>query len=469
MDQNPFNRQKKLKKRVRVIKQSPYQRLYGLRENPFPTMAMFAPSINDPRCNGRIYDKKFRKKEEKEFFEKFIQRPTGDDPLKLGFVNVDAAAGLRGNGKSVFLHHIAERINKQDWNEYKPKNSHELFSLAVHVLPEPHKRKKFWQFIQLVFESMAGKGYFSEIDFNLRVAILMQLLSDEEIDELSGIPVPAIRKKLSDDKFKDLLNEFDLTISAFVDEVERAMKSSAGTTFNTRFFEEFSSVDCSIYRLWEKWKESGFAGSDYQWRKIGIDLFTDGFVPMTIAAGYRRLYILLDEFEKIYMYQNNRERDEFLDSLRQYFYERDSTISREKHIVTVLTIHPSIYRYLASNWQRVGLEYLAPLDPTRMAECSVELGESTPEKLSHLLITYIDYFRPKKGDPKRNTVFPFADDALEPAIIAARNYPRGTLWYANAILRKAAEKETQPPIPREFVQKLIDKGMKPPFEDEDEF
>ncbi|MCP4109930.1 MAG: hypothetical protein GY749_31150 [Desulfobacteraceae bacterium] len=456
---NPLHRQKLLQKKPCSIQQTPYQRLYGLRENPFPALALFAPGANDPRRDGTIYDLEFRRQEEKKFFNLFIQPPAGDEPLQLGFVRVDHSAGGRGNGKSVFLHHIAERINKQD--------TQDLFALAVHVLPDPHKQKRFWQFIYLIFETLANKGLFSDIDINFRAALLIRLLSEEQISEVSEIPTQDIRSiLLSDDRFEALLKKYNLTMQAFIEEAERQVKSVAGQTLNEKFLNEFSSAKCSMVQLWKKWREHGFAPNSYQWRKIGINLFTDGFVPMAIAAGYRRLYLLLDEFEKIYIYQNNRERDEFLDSLRQYFYERNSAGLRNKYIITILTIHPSIDRYLATNWQRVGLDHMAPLDPTRMAECSVELGESTPENLSRLLTTYIDFFREQDSD-SFNPLYPFSDDALEPAILKAWNYPRGALWYAYAILKKAAEEEIPAPISRSYVDALINAGMRP-LEDEDE-
>ena len=357
---NPFQRQILLPKRPLSTYKTPYQRLYGLRENPFPALAMFAPEVEDPRRNGRIYDRGFRKEEEKKFFNLFVRPSAGGDPLELGFVRVNASARARGSGKSAFLHHIAECINKQ-------KRDTDLFALAVHVLPEPRRQRHFWQFVHLIFETLAEKELFSEIDMNFRVALLLRLLSEEQTSAISQISGSEIRATLlSDHQFRDLLNKYDLTLSAFIEEAEHQMKSVAGETFNRRFFSEFFSVNCSMVRLWNKWKADGFAPNEYQWRKIGIDLFTGGLVPVTIIAGYQHFYVLLDEFEKIYISQTNRERDEFLDSLRQYFYERDTAIFRNKYVTTVLTIHPSICAYLVRHWQRVGLSDLASLD--RMAE-----------------------------------------------------------------------------------------------------
>src|SRR5512143_3463439 len=103
---DPFERQQQLQDTEPADLETPYQRLYGLRENPFPTLALFAPSVDDPRRNGTIYDHQFRWDEERYFFEMFVQSPTGDRPIELGFVRLDLQAGGRGNGKSAFLHHL---------------------------------------------------------------------------------------------------------------------------------------------------------------------------------------------------------------------------------------------------------------------------------------------------------------------------------------------------------------------------
>lgn len=210
-------------------------------------------------------------------------------------------------------------------------------------------------------------------------------------------------------------------------------------------------------------------GSDYKWRKEGVEWLTNGLVPVMLVAGYRRLIILLDEFEKIYISQNARERDEFLDGLRQYFFERDSVAVKYQYITTVLTIHPSIYTYVGTNWRRVGLDNLAPLDVDRIQNVSVELGASGDDKLEHLLVTYLDYFRVNADDPNKGTVYPFSADALASAVEAARFYPRGTLWYAYELLQKAAKDEVSAPISREFVEEFIQGGVKPPQDEDDVF
>jgi hypothetical protein len=140
---------------------------------------------------------------------------------------------------------------------------------------------------------------------------------------------------------------------------------------------------------------------------------------------------------------------------------------RAQFITTVLSIHPSIETYLKNPWARVGLHQLAPLAPDEIKRISVELGKSSQERLTHLLITYLDYFR-SPDDPERGSIFPFATGALGPAMVKARLYPRDTLRLAHAILRKAAIEGVPPPIGVELVEKFLSSGEETQPEDEDE-
>ena len=73
----------------------------------------------------------------------------------------------------------------------------------------------------------------------------------------------------------------------------------------------------------------------------------------------------------------------------------------------------------------------------------------------------------EQKDEHKGTVYPFEAAALEPALKAARLYPRGALWYAHAIIQKAAGESVNPPISRRFVENFVQTGQKPPVEEED--
>jgi hypothetical protein len=470
MIKNPFQRQKQLLDRTaQALPLTPYQQLYGLRENPFPSMALFSPTVDDPRRNGKIYDESFRAEEEQQFFNLFVQPPTGDQPIQLGFIRVDIQAGGRGNGKSVFLHQMTKRINDLSWEDWTTDpDDPSLFALAVHILPEPRQQRRFWQLVHLVFETLAQENLFLAIDVQFRAALLFQLLNDRQIAALAEREAAEVTAILeSGTRFRELLGQNKLTIESFYEQAERQLRGLY-PTLSDSFLSDFVVAGCELTGLWEKWKQEGIAVSSYQWRKNGVQWLINGLIPVMMVSGYQRFYILLDEFEKIYIYQKSRERDEFLDALRQYFYERDSAAVRHQFMTTVLTIHPSIYRYLDNHWRRVGLDNLAPLEASRIPHISVELGISTVEKLNHLLTTYIDWFRRDGEEKRQGTLYPFADNALEPAIEAARFYPRGTLWYAHTILKKAATEKIPPPITRHFVEEVLKSGVRPPRHEDDE-
>lgn len=468
---NPLERMRRLGTEPIQPIQSPYQRLYGLRENPFPSLALFAPTVDDPRRNGKIYDENFRRREEREFFQRFVQMPTGDRPFELGFIRLDIQAGARGNGKSIFLHHLMERINSQEWEDWTAKSdSPDLFAVAVHVLPEPRREKRFWQFARLIFETFFDEACLNDktlsqvVTAQFNASILLSLLPSDKVTELATCPPEEISHRLeTTEGLKELLQQYELTLAGFAEQAARQLRMT-GPSLNEEFLKSFVASDAQLEQFWKNIRQSW---TDYRWRGQGVDWLVNGLVPVLLLAGYRRLYVLLDEFEKIYIYQNIREREEFLDSLRQYFYERDSVAVRRRFITTILTVHPGIDRYMRDVWVRVGLDQLAPLDPQRIGNRAVILGPSNQTSLEGLLVTFLDAFR--DGDQHKGTLYPFEAGALSPAMDAARYYPRGTLWYAYTILQKAAAEEVKPLISQDYVQAFVDSGLRPPTDEEDMF
>lgn len=100
-----------------------------------------------------------------------------------------------------------------------------------------------------------------------------------------------------------------------------------------------------------------------------------------------------------------------------------------------------------------------------METCSVELGASTHAKLRGLLIEYLDHFR--TDDSHAGSLYPFDEDALDPAMDAARLYPRDTLRYAYFILQKAVRDGVPPRIGRDFVHDFVAAEPHLPVEGED--
>ncbi|WP_437296605.1 hypothetical protein [Sorangium sp. So ce426] len=475
MTKNLIERQRRLQAEQLKPAENPYQRLYGLRDNPFPFHALFVSSDPDPRKNGEIYDAELRRDEEKTFFERFVIPPTGDPPIPLGFVRLDPQAGGRGNGKSTFLHRLMVRLNTSDWMDWADPDDVRLSALAIHLLPQPKKHGSFFELIRLLFETLytvelgaphERRRLIRKIDGEIRATVLLDLLDE---DQLSAVAErPGLTKELeSRDGFSSLLTELGLTTDDVVEAARNRLEAISPTCLDNAFIAAFLNHGASIEASWVAWRNGGWVASDYRWKRSAAEWLTNGLVPVLVLAGYRRLYILLDEFEKIYVHQTGKKREEFLDLLRQVFYEQDSAAVRRQYFVTVLSIHPSIETYLKDHWARVGLHQLAPLSPGEIERISVELGKSNEPRLRHMLITYMDYFRPM-DDPQRGKIYPFAKGALAPAMDKARLYPRDTLRYAHAILRKAASESIPAPIEKSYVEAFLASGQ-PLDEEEDDF
>lgn len=466
MKTDPLQRQQTILNYQLEARPSPYKQLYGLKDNPFPLLALFSATSPDPRRNGTIYDSEFRKNEEERFFRLFVQPVNGDEAVHLGFVRLDPQAGGRGTGKSCFLHRLMERVNSQDWRDWSTNpDDPQLNSLSVYLLPAPRKQRQFWQLARLVFEAMAEQDLFNRVDVDLRAAMFFRLGDTEKRQDLLKNRQQQVSEALhSPTKFVELMTSLGVTAENYNTAVEAELKQIGDGVPDNGFRNVFVKAGCSLVKLWSDWSDDYTATSDYTWRKAGVSWLVNGLVPVLILANYRRFILLVDEFEKIYSSQTGREREDFLDAFRQYFYERDSVASRLSFITTVLTVHPSMDVYLSKEWSRVGLDNVAPLSPDRVDQIAVKLGHSDSPSLEHLIITYLDYYR-VDGDTNKGTLYPFAEDAFQPAFSAVRFYPRGALWYAHQIISKAAKEGIAPRITQNYVKQFIETGEKPPLED----
>jgi hypothetical protein len=466
MKPDPLQRQQALLNYQMGSHPSPYAQLYGLKDYPFPLLALFSATSPDPRRNGTIYDSEFRKSEEERFFRLFVQPVNGDEAVHLGFIRLDPQAGGRGTGKSCFLHRLMERVNSQDWRDWPTTpDDPQLNSLAVYLLPEPRKQRQFWQLARLVFEAMAEQDLLSCVDVELRAAMFFKLVPYEARSALLRDHQQEASDSLKEPvRFLALMQKAGITAENFNAAVDAELRRIGDEVPDNGFRDVFVKADCSLVKLWRDWSDDYTATSDYTWRKSGVSWLVNGLVPILILANYRRFILLVDEFEKIYSSQTGREREDFLDALRQHFYERDSVASRLSFITTVLTIHPSMDVYLSKEWSRVGLDNIAPLSPDRLDQIAVKLGHSDSESLKHLIITYLDYYR-VDGDKNKGKLYPFSEDAFQPVFSAARFYPRGVLWYAHQIIGKALKEGVAPLITQDYVKRFIETSEKPPLED----
>lgn len=293
----------------------------------------------------------------------------------------------------------------------------------------------------------------------------MRILDPVALNEVARRP--SLEDELTTGEgFSKLLSDARIDPQRWRREAEEQLLRISPLTQGNQFVRDLLDRDVSVERTWRAWRLQGRANSDPLWRKHGAEWFANGLVPALVLAGYHRLYLLLDEFEKIYVHQTTRQREEFLDLFRQVFYERDSVAVRRKYVVSVLSIHPSIETYLQSHWQRMGLDGMAPISPTEIARIAVTLGPATPPLMRHLLVTYIDHFR-IPGDRHRGAVHPFEDLALTHVMEKGRYYPRNTLRYAHLVLQHACAWQQPAPITGAFTKRFLDGTADLPDEDDE--
>lgn len=320
MPVNPLERQKNLQKANPPVEQkNAYQDLYGLREIPSLQWRYFrrTSTIRAAMARSTTLNSARKKKSNSSRCSSARQRRSSH---AIGIYPSRPTSRRARQWQVRFSAPNHATNDGQDWEGEWVTNADDpnLFCLGVHVLPEPKKQKRIWEFSVWSSRPCPIK-LFAEIDKQLRAAMIINLLTEEQMTELGSLPVEELNQSLSDVQgFSNLLTKYDITFSGFVDLVKLPGKNS--TWRKSLFATNFLENNCSLTAIWADWVNKGIAGNDYKWRKEGVEWLTNGIVPVMLVAGYRRLIILLDEFEKIYISQNARERDEFLDGLRQYFF-----------------------------------------------------------------------------------------------------------------------------------------------------
>jgi hypothetical protein len=431
---------------VPPVAPNPYLTLYGLSRNPFPTGTAIQPYSDDPRTNGSLYNRSLRAEEEQQFERRFFHSPPGEE-TRLGLLSYGGRPYSRGQGKSAFLYALMRRVQEARLQEGAN-------ALAVFLQPQLRPTRKFWQILRLCWKSLAmpmeegQRSQLQEVDILLRARTLTELLPAERLEALAALdPEEANALLLNAQRIAD---ELQIPQGRLNVAIRRVLEGVGNGILSSRFVEVLQSADYSIARTWsvmERW-------SDLRWSRDGAEVFLDGLAASVVASGFNRLFILFDEYEKIFLYQNNQDRAEFLDGLRNSVFDSDTIAARYGLLRVIVFIHPVTLRDVAGVWRRVGLDRFLPLTGTHADINQIRLLDLAPEQLRHLLTTYLDYFRADEHDPRRGSIAPFSDDAFATLLKESLGIPGYLLAYAHFTLAKAMRAE-QVEIGQDTVRDVV--------------
>lgn len=425
---------------------NPYQELYGLLHNPFPPFSTSQPLNADERVNGTLYDSRLRAEEEQEFERKFWRIAPLDAPL-LGIVKYDQGAPFsRGQGKSVFLYNLVRMIGRQ--------REQGEDALAVYLRPSIRETRRFWQILRQIIEQLARpieptseRTQLEETDSALRARALVSLLSAEQLDELAALEPLAAQELLGDSG--RIEHELGVPARHLATTITQLLHEVSGSTLNPIFAELISESGGSLASVWHK-----LAGwSEIRWARDGAAVFLDGIAVALIAAGFMRLFIFLDDYERIYLYQNSADRSAFLDTLRYALFDAPTFATRQRLLRIVTFFHPSTIKNIADLWLRTGIDRLCPLDGPDAERCSIALRGLHAEQLRQLLIFYLDHARAGgNDDPRRGMLEPFTDTAVQ-TLIEREQYIAGRVLAGAFAALDAAQRDKRSEVDAELIRR----------------
>jgi hypothetical protein len=404
-----------------IPKESRYQKL-GLIQNPFPNKQSLIVGSSDPRENGSIYLPDIRLQEQQRFEELMIPNPDRTQARSLGLLMDYATRRGRGIGKTAFLNYQRQRIMK-DYGNSLSAGTHVIF--ATHILPEASKQRKFWQFAQLIAETLNEQEIIAQAIWRIRA--FSGIIPDNVLNEIGEEPQNTIGNDqwLGDKKINVL---FELSR-----QVQKILEKSG---IRPELAEPLASFGHSpgLFR-----RNFLAHQSDYRWRRDGGQIVFDDFIRLFIAAGFTRGLFLVDELEKIVPYQSTLERRMFIDSIRYFFIDGLCENTRQSFLGLFLTIHPYLQELLTPHWEAAGLNRFCALGGELAKEYTVYFKPLTQESAEPLVKCYLDRFR--VPDEIKGTLIPFDKSAVEEALIRSGGVPGPMLRLLYFVIEKAINSE----------------------------
>lgn len=426
---------------------NPYQELYGLVHNPFPPFATTQPLNADERVNGTLYDQRLRAEEEREFEHKFLQIASTDAPL-LGIITYEQGAPFsRGQGKSVFLYNLTRKIARA--------REEGEDALAVYIRPPTRETRRFWQILRQVIEHLAQpielgneRTQLDEVDTVLRARALAQILPPAQLDTLAALDALAAQELLGDSS--RIERELGVTPQRIATTILQLLHDVSGSTLNPIFEELIHQAHGSLVGTWRRLA----AWSEIRWARDGAGVFLDGIAVAIIAAGYTRLFIFLDDYERIYLYQNSADRSAFLDTLRYVLFDAPTFATRQRLLRMVTFFHPRTLVDIADLWLRAGLDRLCPLDGPDADRCSVALRALDADQLRALLIFYLDRARTEsERNQQRGTLEPFTTEAAQ-TLIEREQFNVGRVLAGAFAALDAAQRGGRPQVDAALIRSV---------------
>ena len=416
----------KLPRRGAQQPDSPYASL-GLKDLPFPVMAVSDPYNIDPRRNGAIYaEETVRSSIER--FEQLLIRPNDfGNRARLAYLwsRGDQETG-RGMGKTALLRYFRQRIN-QDWGQ--TEFSGRFSALVVYVsFPSQVRQRYMGQLALSALVDICKSQVLEPSRASLRLQQLTEQQSQQVMTNSDGSEDPA--NLLNDDILHaNGIDVLDLNKRVKDHLLSEGIQGDSAATLAVGTFEDHLKSFRKDYSL-----EPFYVPRDTKILEYSRNLLFNDMVLYLRAAGFQGGYLFIDDIENLVDQMTRRHRLEFAKEFALCTVRPNYANGTHNFFSCVLTTHQQASVALSAAWGEAGLAGIARLDPNDPN--SVELPLPSIDQARGIIIAHLDYYRDNPED--MGTIKPFTEDGVA-ALLINRQHPRILLTTAASVVSRAAQ------------------------------
>ena len=423
---------------------SPYTNL-GLKDLPFPPMAVSDPYNTDPRRNGTIYaENPVRTSIEK--FQQLLIRPNDfQNRVRLAYLwSKGDDESSRGMGKTALLRYFRQRIN-QDWGG--TEFSDQFSALVVYVSFPSQVDRRYIE--QLALSALVDICKNRVLEAS-RAALRVQHLTDQEVQQVVTKP----------DGTQDLANLLDGDIlqangvgAVQLDQlvcnqlIAEGVQRDSASALASGGFEDYLKSFRRDHSL-----EPFYVPRDTKILDYSRGFLFNDMVLYLKSAGFAGGYLFIDDIENLVDQMPRRHRIEFAKEFALCTMRPGYANGTHNFFSCVLTTHQQASIGLSAAWGEAGLAGIARLHPDDPN--SVELPLPSTDQAREIVIAHLDYYR---VDPAENgTIKPFTEDGMA-VLLKNRQHPRILLTTAASVVSRAAQ-EGVTSLDATYVDKATEAG-----------
>lgn len=396
-----------------------YQSL-GLRDNPFPSKPGVRVNSEDIRSNGTIYEPSVRETEQAEFEQIFLPGPRNPHAKTCAFVMDYATSSGRGIGKTAFLNYQTRRVN-EDWGQSATEGQSLIFAVRIQPVAET---RKFWEFAKLIAKALVDEYVLAKAMWRIRYfhqalpnEVRLKVTDPETtIGSDTWLRAQGVEPLYFAEHIRDDLEKIGIPS-------EVAKKLAYFGNDHGRFNETFMDVE-----------------TDFFWRKHGNEFVFEWLVKIFRYAGISNGLLLVDEVEKIVLYQNKSERRSFVESLRYCFFDGEHENTKYSFFRILLTIHPYVQELLLPHWEASGLDRFAALSRELSKNFTIYFNPIENAMAVAMTSKYLERFQLPDTIPANQHLHPFDEAAIIEATRLTKGVPGKLLTFLHEMIEHAVGK-----------------------------